>query len=285
MRYIPHERIRLPDGWEDKAHRIQEEIRDLPRGERIKRINECASIWHELKEELERCSYNKCWYCESIQDRSDNAIDHFRPKGKVAECSDHEGYWWLAFDWTNYRFSCTYCNSHRKDQKTGNSGGKQDYFPLLNEDKRARNPTDNLADEQPCLLDPVKATDPGLLWFDQNGSVVPKYPQQNYPILYQRADVSIKLYHLNYYKTREKREALYNDVEQLVKDGDKYFNRFANGDNDLEYALNQVLDRLRIMLDESAEFSAATRSYLLGLRSDKREWLDAFFATCLSTRG
>lgn len=281
MRYVPRERIRLPNDWVNRAHLVEEEIGGLSGAERNRRINECSFIWHMLKAELMRCSHNKCWYCESIQDRSDNAVDHFRPKGKVAECADHEGYWWLAFSWTNYRFCCTYCNSHRKDQITGD-GGKQDHFPLLDENRRARYPTDNLDREQPCLLDPTKTSDPGLLWFDEEGSAVPRYPQQEYKILYCRAFESIKFYHLNYYITKGKRETLYKDVERLVKEGDKYFNRFASGDSDIEYAFIQVLERLRTMLDEQSEFSAATRSFLLGLRSDSREWLDAFFAACLS---
>jgi len=285
MRYISLEGLKFSEKWEEKVHKAQEEIKDLTPEERIARINACASIWQELKTDLEKCSHHKCWYCESNQDRSDNHFDHFRPKGRVAECPDHKGYWWLALDWTNYRFSCTFCNSRRKDLEMGDSGGKWDYFPLLDESKRARTPSDDLDAEQPLLLDPTKASDPGLLWFDQNGFVVPKFAQQGHPFLYQRADISIKLYHLNYYKTREKRKALYNDVLQLVKEGDKYFNRFANGDRDLAYALDQVLYRLRIMLNEDAEFSAATRSYLLGQRNDNREWLDAFITTCLSTRG
>jgi 5-methylcytosine-specific restriction endonuclease McrA len=280
MIYVPREGLKFPENWEERVHKAQEEIKDLTPEERIKRINACAFIWHELKRELEKCSHHKCWYCESNQDRSDNNVDHFRPKGRVAECSDHEGYWWLAFEWTNYRFSCTFCNSRRKDLETSESGGKGDYFPLLDESKRARSPSDKLEEEQPLLLDPVKTTDPGLLWFDQNGLAVPKFSSKDRPILYRRAIKSIELYNLNYYKTLKKRSELYKDILKLVRAGDRYFNGYANGDSDLEYALDQVYDRLRIMLNEKAEFSAATRSYLLGLRNDNREWIDAVFTTC-----
>ncbi len=282
MRFIDLSRIKLCDGWMEKAQKALEDIEDLPPKERIKEINLKSRIWADLKDDLKKCSHNKCWYCESKLCRSDWSVDHFRPKGSVFECQDHEGYWWLAFKWENFRFSCTYCNSHRRDRITGYSGGKHDHFPLINEEQRARTPKDDIEVERPCLLDPTKASDPGLLWFDQNGEAVPKYSKKDFLTLYQRAKVSISIYHLNYHETSEKRKILYNDVAKLVKDGNRYFNRWANGDGDGQYELDRVVEKLRDMLDESAEYSAATRSYLNGLRSNESEWLDSVITTCLS---
>ncbi len=34
-------------------------------------------------------------------------------RGSVLENSENEGYWWLAFDWKNYRYFCTWCNQRR----------------------------------------------------------------------------------------------------------------------------------------------------------------------------
>ena len=135
MRYIPLDGLKFPENWEERARKAQGVIKDLTPEERTKRVNACAYIWHELKEELEKCSHHKCWYCESNQDRSDNNVDHFRPKGRVTECPDHEGYWWLAFIWTNYRFSCTFCNSRRKDPETGEIR-KKTYSDLWKEGRK-----------------------------------------------------------------------------------------------------------------------------------------------------
>jgi hypothetical protein len=282
MRYINIMKIKLPCGWTEKAQQALEDIKEKPQTERIEAINQKSGIWGDLKENLKKCSHNKCWYCESRISRSDWPVDHFRPKGRVYECKDHDGYWWLAFELKNYRFSCTYCNSHRIDRIAGSSGGKQDHFPLLSEKNRARNPQDDIEAERPCLLDPTKIIDPGLLWFDQSGEVVPKYSKDQYLILHKRAEVSIIMYHLNYHETSEKRKILYNEVAMLVRDGNKYFNLLAKGNHDKEYELQRVLDRLYEMLDESAEYSAATRSYLNGLKSNESEWLDSFITSCLS---
>jgi uncharacterized protein (TIGR02646 family) len=230
MRYINIKHLKLPKGWEKKAREAFDAIKDLPPAERIKAINARAAIWQELKDALEELSYGKCWYCESKQDRSDNPVDHFRPKGKVAERPDHGGYWWLAFTWRNYRFSCTYCNSHRKDQKAGKrGGGKQDHFPLLDESTRAFD-EQGIDAELYCLLDPIRATDPRLLWFQQDGQVRPRYTKEQNKRNCQRAEDSIKFYHLYHAKLEERRRLLFNDIEELVRDGSRYFDKYVEGD-------------------------------------------------------
>src|SRR5713101_4807105 len=50
----------------------------------------------EVRKALERLFYDKCAYCESkMTATADWDVDHFRPKGRVAECEDHPGYYWL----------------------------------------------------------------------------------------------------------------------------------------------------------------------------------------------
>jgi len=279
MIYIDLDKIELPSGWKEIAEETWNAIKDLPPEERINVIKKKSKIWRDIKSNLASIKYNKCWYCESKNERSDNHVDHFRPKGRIKECKNHGGYWWLAFDWKNYRFSCTFCNSPRGQISDDEYGGKSDHFPLLNANQRARNPDDDISIEQPYLLDPANKTDPGLLWFDQNGQVSPRYSHDEYLRLYKRAKFSIKTYNLNYETTVERRIILYNEVIQLVRDGDRYFERYAKGDQDMEYAFTQVMKRLSNKLEESSEFSAAARSYLLGLRSNRRPWLDAIFTT------
>lgn len=279
MRYIDLDRLRLPDGWEDRARHALEEVRALPPSQRKQAINARSPIWRELKELLKDLANGKCWYCETRQERSDNAVDHFRPKNEVARCADHDGYWWLAFDWRNYRFSCTYCNSRRTDQNES-SGGKHTYFPLLNEENRAYSEQDSLDAEYPCLLDPTRATDPGLLWFREDGEAEPRYSADEKPVRHQRADVSIRLYHLNLTDTVERRRGLYNEIKRLVKNGDKSFDRLEDGDqiDDLaDDSLNKAMGDLARMANEGAEFSAATRAYLLGFRN--RAWVEEVLAT------
>ena len=281
MRYIDLHEIEplLPEGWQKRAQQALHEVENLLPDERLKEIDKRASIWQEIKDVLAEYSHSKCWYCESRQDRSDNDVDHFRPKGRVAECQEHKGYWWLAFNWMNYRFSCTYCNRRRRDRVTGHSGGKQDHFPLLDEENRACCREDDLEVEQPCLLDPTDEADPGLLWFNQYGEAVPRYDEQRHLRLYQRARMSIELYHLNLGKTRTRRMVLYTYIERLVGSGGRYFTKYASGDQDMEYAFKEIIKDLRATLDKKAEFSAAARAYLSGFRSSEHEWLEVVFTT------
>jgi uncharacterized protein (TIGR02646 family) len=272
LRFIDIKQLRLPDGWQEKAERAFEELCALDRAERDRRLQTKADVWQELKAPLRALSHQKCWYCESVRHRSDDAVDHFRPKGRVAECPDHGGYWWLAFDWHNYRFSCTWCNSRRRDAETGDSGGKQDHFPLLDEPKRVRDRNKSLTQEEPCLIDPIVDSDPLLLWFQDDGQVVQRYPNQER--LNRRASESIRLYFLNYHETVERRKGLFNEIRELVNEGKAYFDRWVEGDNTAHLAFDQTIIRLRKLIDEHSEFSAAARAYLRGLRDNRHAWIE-----------
>src|SRR5690242_2141799 len=119
MRNIPLNQLRPSAEWANRAKKarvlvwaIAVELADAGEGERpeiIKRLRaeiaKHAAIWAELRDQMSPLSSGKCWYCESRENRSDVAVDHFRPKGEVEECPTHPGYWWLAFDPSNYRFA------------------------------------------------------------------------------------------------------------------------------------------------------------------------------------
>jgi len=188
-----------------------------------------------LKDELKRISHGKCWYCESSEIRSDKAVDHYRPKNEVIECPNpnHRGYWWLAFDWRNFRYSCQYCNEIRIDRETNTRGGKSSHFPLLDETKRVFDDVNPYAllNEQPSLLDPTEVDDPLLLTFDTDGTAQSAYDADDYPDDYQRARISIEYYHLNHTDLKERRQVrICNKIKQLDA-GDKY--RYFLGDNNL----------------------------------------------------
>jgi uncharacterized protein (TIGR02646 family) len=87
----------------------------------------------------------KCAYCERVRDPKREAdIDHYRPKAEVTGRADHLGYWWLAYEWENYLFSCKTCNQEYK----------KNAFPIPDESQRALQPKDELAAEQPYLINP-----------------------------------------------------------------------------------------------------------------------------------
>jgi hypothetical protein len=199
--------------------------------------------------------------------RSYNAVDHFRPKNSVAECKGHTGYWWLAFDWTNYRFSCTFCNTYGSRQARGTEGGKHNHFPLWDDSRRAWKPKDRLLSEQPLLLDPISASDPPLLWFDPDGSAVP-HPrcgaEDSY--LYSRARNSIRFYHLNQPDILERRQAICRELIRLVDQADLLYSSYEDGDMTARAALASNLAALRNAISEKAEYSATARAMLMELR-------------------
>jgi uncharacterized protein (TIGR02646 family) len=269
----------LPAGWESRASAALAAVRKVKAALRSAEIDSHSNVWQEpeLKEALQKLSNFKCWYCESNENRSDNAVDHFRPKNRVAEAPSHAGYWWLAFDWENYRFTCTFCNSRRKDQQTGASGGKQDHFPLVHETRRAYKAKD-VGREWPKLLDPARNTDPHLLWFEPDGRAMPRHDKNRERILFGRADISIKLYNLNESRTRRRRRDLYRQVKRLVKAGQKWYVKHLRGVRDADDAFELVLAELRTRMKPGAEFSGAARSFVWAFsRESKYQWLEALF--------
>lgn len=276
MRYINPDDVerKLTPEWLRDAHEALVGIEPLgpdARHAELKRIRS-TSIWQDLKNILADISYDKCWYCEICIQRADGAVDHYRPKNRVLECPTHEGYWWLAFSWKNYRYSCTYCNSRRTTEDT--EGGKRDHFPLLEEADRAFTPMDDLGREKPCLLDPMRATDPLLIAFRPNGEPEPAYDEAAWPNWYKRAKESIHIYHLDLTKTKQARNELYLRIKGLVENGDKFFDRCATGDETAEDAMVVIIDQLAELLRPSAVFAAIARAYLMGFRGAGRHWVE-----------
>ena len=141
IRYNPAA-LHLRADWAQDADDVRQQLNvEADPKKRSEIIEANKELWAEVKAELAKLSNDKCWYTESKQQGTDTDVDHFRPKKRVAEVKDkdnpHPGYWWLAFDLANYRFSCIYANRRRRDIESGDVGGKADHFPLVDEGKRA----------------------------------------------------------------------------------------------------------------------------------------------------
>ncbi|BCK13621.1 TPA: hypothetical protein RSW75_000960 [Vibrio cholerae] len=289
MRYIDIDDVELdlPDGWEDTVRQAWEYVNSKidaaeaitnaeadkkgwdaqKRAEQIeiekakarkKAIAAKSNVWGQLSTVLANLSHGKCWYCESNELRSDNPIDHYRPKGKVAECQDHPGYWWLAFEWSNYRYSCTYCNSRRVEVTT--AGGKQDHFPVFTPPDWNKCKEDNNA-EKPKLLDPTDADDYKLLTFNQNGEACPNTDNEKSEA-YQKAKESIDKYHLNHEPTRKARKAIRQKIRQIVADTNELLGQ------GLDMTSNQIKSNKKELLKlirpscRTTKFNTAAKLYL-----------------------
>ncbi len=84
----------------------------------------------DVKSELKSAYGNKCAFCESdVTAGSALQVEHYRPKAKVAENSQHHGYFWLGYEWSNLLYACSKCNR-----------AKWNKFPLQNENDRIKKP-------------------------------------------------------------------------------------------------------------------------------------------------
>lgn len=198
MRWVCKEDIEacLTQAWRDKASAALDELNaaaNTTARKKILRKAASSSVWRDFYELLPDDLRKKCWYCEAEEIRNDTPVDHFRPKNKVDGVAAHDGYWWLAFDWSNYRCACEFCNTRRVFECT--SGGKACKFPLVDPGQRAFKPADNLEMEVPDLLDPFDPDDEKLLWFDNDGVPMPK-PEAT-PAQIQKVTNSIDIFHLD----------------------------------------------------------------------------------------
>jgi uncharacterized protein (TIGR02646 family) len=281
MRYINIKRLEErgdwpPQRWKELASRAEEELRNLPEGKtRADVFKKYSNVWSMLKEDFSELSYGKCWYCEVSTDGMRGDMDHHRPKGKVTD-SDHPGYWWLAFNWRNFRYSCERCNSKDTDDATGIIGGKGNEFPLVDgETRRKWHECDyeDLLEEDPLLLDPIEPGDPQLLSFNSDGRPGAAIADET-AVDYQRVQVSIRVYNLYHSVSNRRRREIYCRVRDLVAYIRKYQSIWQANRSDLSAraCVKKALDDLRRLIAPEAEYSAAARAYLGMFRKDGCEW-------------
>lgn len=141
-------------------------------------------VWGDHKRAfIDAQGQGKCGYCETrVTASSPGDVEHYRPKTELKEASDQgtrksppkrrdrtrkyhpplkPGYWWLAYEWDNWLFACTHCNS----------SWKVNQFPVAT-------PRPALAEgaektEQPLLLNPFVDPRPEVRFsFLRDGDIV-----------------------------------------------------------------------------------------------------------------
>lgn len=296
MRFVDISLLELPNGWKARATQALNELRkEIQLAEATANASGAdpavarkvaisagldvparTQIWRDLAPNLKKLKKRKCWYSESCNPTADNNVDHFRPKKGVAEDPAHEGYWWLAFVWRNFRYSSQWCNQRRVDRNGGTSGGKSEHFPLCNGSIRARQEADDIDLESPELLDPIDPEDWKLLTFRQDGHPTPASPPGTTD--HKRAATSIEVYHLHCNELVNERRVLAGQIQRLVQELEKLRPNIQNPSERILYRDRQI-DLLRA-IDHDSEYSAAARAYAraeiytlkLG-QQIKREWL------------
>ncbi|HYI12064.1 MAG TPA: hypothetical protein VEK57_23630 [Thermoanaerobaculia bacterium] len=264
MRYVDVTVVLLPNGWLARAQVAQQAVAAGADP------NDYAHIWRELKDALADRLHDKCWYCEAKVPRSDNCVDHFRPKNRVSDAAQqHGGYRWLAFDLENFRYSCTFCNCRRKDLESGTSGGKADRFPLIDETTRVYAPGP-VHSENVSLLDPCQIDDWSLLGcFEENGRPC---PATNDTGEIARVEISIDVYHLAHEALSRDRHRAAVDLLSMVRMAKELFPR-AQAPGEVRDQLNKHLRRIRQFVDRTAPYSGEMLYLLRGQRSEHHPWV------------
>lgn len=256
MRYIPLlETSPGDEKWLLKANKLLEKLKKAKTIEERKKIIDANDkVWGELKEWLLSLSHQKCWFSEAKDCFNHWDVEHFRPKksAKDVDGTEHEGYWWLAFDWKNFRIC-------------GDVGNKKKgtYFPLRAGCLRVP-PLGDYRLEDPILLDPADPDDPNLISFDFEGKAIPA-PEIIDVWEKERVEYSVERYNLNNYPLLvDQRKLVWNECWNLVQQFLAELSEYNNTRSPI--AKQQYKERIRSirsMMRPEKEFSSVARACVM----------------------
>jgi hypothetical protein len=131
---------------------------------------EGRDVWKKYKAPFSAAQHRKCGYCESKSAASqDGDVEHLAPKGEVWALPDDprkwgveaeeglarlkpksrdrtvistRGYWYFAYEWDNYVFACSVCNSKYK----------LSFYPLVPRPPKSWTPSRRSRKHKPELL-------------------------------------------------------------------------------------------------------------------------------------
>jgi len=261
MRFINLEKFQPDETWQKKAKALSDQLDSAAtREERDKIIRENSTVWGELKPWLLEISRGKCWFSEARDYFSHWDVEHYRPKSaaKDADGTVHEGYWWLAFDWHNFRIC-------------GNVGNRKKgvFFPLRTGTHHATATDRNTDDEFPLLLDPARIDDTLLLSFDENGDVKTLSDLDKWSAT--RVEESIKRYKLRDHEPlMEARRDVWSKCVREVNLCQNLMTELSNNPTATKKeAVRQQMLKILEMAAFEAEFSATASECL---RSRSEQW-------------
>lgn len=242
-----------PEEWLEKAKRVNEQLETAENAEeRNKIIDANKHLWGELKDWLLRFSRGKCWFSEAKDAYFHWEVEHFRPKKRARELNgtEREGYWWLAFDWHNFRIC-------------GNVGNRKKgtWFPLCEGSQVGTSKARHLVqDEIFLLLDPTRQGDAELLSFNEEGLAAPTPGIGDWPT--SRAKESIRIYKLNHHEPlREARQRVWMKCRNGIERARLALNA-SPPTSSSEEKLRNAFTELKALLDPYEPFTAVVRECL-----------------------
>jgi uncharacterized protein (TIGR02646 family) len=203
-----------------------------------------------VKNALLAAQHGKCAFCESfVSHISYGDIEHFRPKAgykqRKGDKLKRPGYYWLAYDWDNLFFCCQLCNEEFKNN----------HFPLKNGHNRANSHTDNLSDEEPLLIHPVRLDPVAHITFRKERAVAVSGSAEG--------KATIRVLGLNRPALREARVRRLQNLKRLLRLRDLFQDKIATSSTPaLVKELANVNDALLASQQDTAEYSAMARAFL-----------------------
>ena len=251
--------------WLDESEEYLLEIKRLhDSGDKEARniyIDSKRDHWGKLKPWLFAISYGKCWFTEGRDICSHKDVEHFRPKRLVKNIDkgEEDGYWWLTFDYKNFRASGNVTN-----RKKGN------WFPLHDASRRSTYDMRCEESETPLLLDPIKQTDTELIAFDDEGNAIPN-PEIDNAWDALRVEKSIEWFKLNDHDDLpEERRKVWQEVSLAVDEYLRAKKAYRPGINPVpKETMEQRLREIRKRTREDAELSSVAL-WCLRFRNDER---------------
>ncbi len=250
------------NAWLTKSQQLVSDLATLNAAgkleERNALIDDNSSHWGALKEWLLALSAGKCWFSEVRELYSHYDVEHFRPKkeAKALDATVRDGYWWLAFDYMNFR-ACGNVGNRKK-------GG---WFPLKDGSLCSTHASPCEESETRYLLDPIDDDDVALIAFDEEGKAVPMPGVSEWD--QERVIETVKRLKLNEHTPlAEARRKVWQKMCELIEDFTKAKARCNTGNNPVAKAkLKEVRARAREMTNPTSELSAVARCCLV-LRND-----------------
>lgn len=250
--------------WLKKSEKLLTEVIQLNDAGKLVERNkfiDCNSVhWGKLKPWLLALSHGKCWFTEGRDICSHLDVEHYRPKKSCITVNgvNQDGYWWLAFEYGNFRIAGTVPNRKK--------GG---WFPLHSASRYSTYNARCEESETPYLLDPINKSDVALLAFDEEGNAIPKPGIDTWEE--QRVKMSIERLKLNDHDALPaERRRVWQQVTQVIEKYLKAKLAYRPGINPspketMEDALRQLYKWTR----EDAELSSVAR-WCIEFRNDPK---------------
>lgn len=247
-----------------EAENLRSDGKEAEAEEKIKArnqfIDDHSGHWTKLKPWLFALSHGKCWFTEGRDICSHTDVEHFRPKKEAKELdgSVRDGYWWLAFDYSNFR-----ATSNVPNRKKGG------WFPLHKDSRCSRFCARCEESETYYLLDPIRQTDVNLLAFNEEGNAMPTPEANDWER--ERVRISIDRLKLNDHDALpQERRRVWQKVSKEIDGYLEAKSKYRPGINQApQETMEERLRRIKELTRPDAELSAVAL-WCIRFRNDPR---------------